>query len=142
VREIKFRGKRISDGEWMVGFIVIQEDGTAWIGRAVRGRSAKGWKQVDPETVGQFTGYMDRENTPIYEGDFLLVTDEWGHRYVTPVTEENGAMVVEVEGMDYDETAIGWAIDQWKNNGRGSNWRVIGNVHDDVSMPEEETDNG
>ncbi|MEM0138515.1 MAG: YopX family protein [Thermoplasmatales archaeon] len=139
MRQIKFRGKRISDGVWVVGFIVIQQDGTAWIGQAVRGRSAKGWQQVDPETVGQFTGYMDTENNPIYEGDYLLVTDEYGDHYVTCVFKESGAYVVEVKGMDYDQTAIGWAIDQWNNEGMGSNWRIVGNVHDGASLPKEVT---
>jgi len=135
MRKIDFQAKRLADGQWVFGSLVVQEDGTVWIGRAVRGRSAKTWKQVDPKTVGQFTGFVDAEGKPIFEGDILLVTDEWGGHYITPVTEEGGAMVVDVEGLDYDETAIGWAIDAWRN--MGSNWRVVGNIHDGASIPDE-----
>jgi hypothetical protein len=71
---IKFRGKRVADGDWTYGWLVIENNGTAWISRHFH----KGeWEQVDPATVSQFTGeheQMGRKGKEIYVGDIVEIS--------------------------------------------------------------------
>ncbi len=71
-RIIKFRGKRIDNGEWVYGDFAI------WQGKCQISNddtSDNAWTHhvhdVDPLTVGQFTGFHDQNGTPIYEGDTM-----------------------------------------------------------------------
>lgn len=63
-REILFRGKATGDGQWAYGDLRRDEYGT-YIYDNRQGT------QVDPETVGEFTGLTDKNGTKVFEGDIV-----------------------------------------------------------------------
>ena len=85
MREILFRGKRKDNGEWVQGDfahpcnIVIEEIGYDEVLKQKNVTIINDY-EVDPETVGQFTGILDRNGRKIFEGDkvkFVHTDYDW-----------------------------------------------------------------
>jgi len=64
---IKFRGKRVDNGEWIFGFYWRSLDGRSWI-KDIEDRIDF---EVEEKTVGWSTGLHDKNKVDIYEGDVI-----------------------------------------------------------------------
>lgn len=70
-RPFKFRGKDIHTGVWLYGDLVHSADGkrTAIL---VNDRNSYDECEVQPESIGQFTGHKDCNGSEIYEDDIVI----------------------------------------------------------------------
>ena len=70
-RNIKFKAKRLDNGEWVKGSLVKTPFGTfiEWYEDSICNK-----REVDPDTVCQFTGRYAEDHTPIYESDVIECT--------------------------------------------------------------------
>ena len=128
-RQIKFRGKRLDNGAWVYGYLAdgyYINDINAPVRTVI---------EVDPGTVGQFTGLLDRNGKEVYEGDvvFWIAADMRGRG-----RGEQGAIF-------WDRHTMSWAIERDKPcvDGRPCiisrpfdkrHLEVVGNIHDNPDL--------
>ena len=142
-REYLFRGKTIETHKWIYGGIVIM-DGRYFIIKTITypvdGSCSWGAYEVDPETVGQWTGLIDKNKVKVFEGD-VFKGEELGEFEV--VVYHNSGFAVNSYGyygcmMPYgwDETAGGFgAVDTYYLDELCiDELEVIANVHDSYEI--------
>ena len=134
MREILFRGKRADTGEWVYGDFLhlanaivaeISDDG-------LKIKIIEGY-DVDPATVGQFTGLFDKNGKRIFEGD-LIKTHSGLIGKVTFGSFDDGEDLFCAygwywSGANKNDQIYCLALDhEWNGH------EIVGNIHDNLEL--------
>ena len=129
MREILFRGKRLDNGAWETGSLVIVRmdchDAQYYIADKMTGYHTP----VDPSTVGQYTGLTDKNGKRIFDGDVAKVL-QGKDKDIAYVGFENGAfMLYPKTGNVYERTLWEYWYNDW-------DVEVVGNITDNPELLE------
>ncbi len=136
-RTIKFRGKDLATGKWVYGDLLrpitscrivnyteVEEDGVK--------RADYHYYDVNPDTIGQFTGLLDSRGIEIYEDDIVRITSLTGVMTWNPFAT---CFYIDTEGkmpsINTMNTPLG---EMWK-----SHWQeliIVGNATDNPELLE------
>lgn len=133
MRDIEFRGKLKSNNEWIYGYLTdINEISDVNEVAAPR-------REVDEDTVGQWTGLYDKNNKKMYEGDIVecVSWNEFFSDVMEPfrrrmyISFKNGGFKM-IEPMPRPMKDNVWDIIY------DGDIKVIGNIHDNPELLNEE----
>ncbi len=142
MREIKFRGKRIHDNEWMYGNLIVDNIGNKYIVPFEFFESDGHHLMyvddtdlpvfIDENTIGQYTGLKDCTGRKIYEGDIAQwkeydICSGAGRTYRGRVEFHNGLF------------RIGSFLLYNLVSKRG--FKIIGNIYENPELLEENNEN-
>ena len=131
-REILYRGKGMFNGQWIEGYYV--RIGCGWEERhyIFSGKEDAQSRydpiyektQVDPDTVGQYTGLTDKNGKKIFEGDLLEYLDYDDPPYLV-YWGDGGWDTKSGDSMPDDMTSFD-----------SDRWEIIGNKWDNPELLE------
>lgn len=121
MKEIKFRGKRLDNGEWIEGDLLRMNGHWFIFPDPAPGGIDK--YEVDPATVGEFTGLKDKNGKEIYEGDVMEIPEtEFNAEIIGRVLfEEDAYYIIPLRGGHL--WGLHWSL-------RKHDAKIIGNIHD------------
>jgi len=131
MREIKFRGRNAADSQWIYGhYFHNGKFGVIRSGIVSRG--------IIDGTLGQYTGLLDKSGVEIYEGDIVLVPQDWdefgsaaGETY--EVYYSHGGFRFKPK---YGQGRRGFGIEDDKT------FKLIGNIHENPELLDKSTQEG
>ena len=127
-REILFRGKRIDNREWMIGYLssrpISIQDGnySPWYIDVPPEHPNAKWNigNVDPSTIGQYIGLNDNAGRKIWEGDIVEFRGDYG---CIEWDNDDGRYLISFDGWCVDFSNI-WSTEV----------EVVGNIHDNHEL--------
>lgn len=144
MREIKFRAKDTLERNWYIGSYVFTNDNK---NDPFRGGPFKeshriifysscdwnmgGWNdvEIDPSTLGQYTGLKDKNGKEIYEGDIIRSFDSSGEAILHCIVWEEARFVALFKGRNFSSKCFlkqDW-LDEFEKE-------VIGNIYDNKNL--------
>lgn len=131
-REIKFRGKEVNTNNWAFGDLIQYENGdTAIFEKRI---SKYGYEateickrtKINQNTIGQFTGKIDKNKKEIFSGD--LLKDQDGFIYKIWYSDNTAAFMAEIINQNNSMVDILGGYDTERC------FEVIGNIYDNKEL--------
>ena len=142
MREMKFRGKRVDNGEEVKGYYCQIEDKHYIIPKKARVVEVDysfvlgiiHFAEVIPETVGQFTNELDINEKEIYSGDTIETYD--------PIKLERGEQSDYTGVVSWSERSLAWVLNDKEGKFiemlcRIEQPKIIGSIHDNPKLLED-----
>ena len=143
MRKIEFRGKRLDNGNWVCGDLINEPWGLViqyYEVRMPKGAGAPEAKPtkrrvkatVDPSSVGQFSGLLDKNDVKVFEGDIVQfyrysdMTSKHEKTDMSPVRFFRGAYMYDTKYVSERTLSSLWRP--------GESMEVIGNVYDSPEL--------
>lgn len=120
-----FRGKRIDNGEWVIGAVLFHDDATTIFNQHPADGSLQGF-EVNIKTICQCTGLKDKNGKLIWENDVIRCNYE--------------TSIVKWEKSEWrikwiDEAVWRRDLDYWVNESKRE-VNVVGNIFDNPELLE------
>lgn len=144
-REILFRAKRkgvidgncyrskYKNGDWVYGLITKQYSKEFWdkLNDEMRDIYGVSGIEIDRDTVGQFTGLVDKYGKKIFTGDIIRYCDEDCYYYPEDCTEFFGEVVKECGAFGIGtQNELPLELENWCNNDKFvSLWEIYWNLN-------------
>ena len=148
-RTHKLRGKRVDNGQWIYGSLIIDEiSDKYYIVISIEESEKVGEEgclrviscEIDKETVGQYIGIVDKNSKEIYLGDIVIVTT---YSYEEPLIVTTCVVEYDDEYCLYNFTEIGakgvysYSMIEIRNSFKYE-LEVIGNKYENPELEGEE----
>lgn len=145
-REILFKAKRIDNGEWVEGCIVIDQSRLDRFKYRIQPIESGVLyaHPIDPDTLCQYTGLTDKNGKKIWENDILRYSYDYDG---SPFLKDGEEIKYRAGAVFWSEWRGSWAVcgrgnkkctnnDVFKYNRNPNRTEVIGNIFDNPELLE------
>ena len=126
--------KRLDNGEWVEGNLFVPDKPDTPTQICIGTNIVRITYDVDPSTIGQYTGLTDKNGKKIFEGDIIKYKNTDGIKF-------NGVALTVIGKVVYNEKNASFAISGKDEIGAKhydyfpiKNIEVIGNIHDNPEL--------
>lgn len=128
MREILFRGKRTDNDKWVYGNLFIPDMKDTPTQICIGTNVIRVTYDIDPSTVGQYTGLTDKNGTRIFEGDIIKCISRFDAKDMVVIFETAEFHLVDCQRYKNYMECCGY-----KQFGTLET-EVIGNIHDNPEL--------